>query len=103
MNKSELVYKIVKDIPKGKVLTYGALAKMSGIKNPRQVGTILHKNTNPDTIPCHRIVNFQGKTAKNYAFGRKDTQIKKLKLEGIKFRNDKINLDLYLWHPDNII
>lgn len=52
------IYEAVKKIPKGKVATYGQVAKMAG--NPRMaraVGNALHKNPDPSTIPCHRVVN----------------------------------------------
>ena len=55
------IYEAVKKIPKGKVATYGQVAKMAG--NPRMaraVGNALHKNPDPSTIPCHRVVNSKG-------------------------------------------
>lgn len=96
MNDQELVYKIVKNIPKGKVLTYGVIAKIAGIKNPRQVGSILHSNPDPASIPCHRVVNFQGKIAQSYAFGGGAAQRQKLEAEGVEFANDKIDLNKFL-------
>src|SRR3990167_2105767 len=60
------IYRIVSRIPKGKVLTYGLVAKLVGIKNPRLVGSVLHKNINPKKIPCHRVVNARGKVASSY-------------------------------------
>jgi len=55
------VYKVVKKIPKGKVLTYGEVAKKAGnAKASRAVGNILSKNYNPE-IPCHRVVRADGK------------------------------------------
>ncbi|MCL5410885.1 MAG: MGMT family protein [Patescibacteria group bacterium] len=99
MNNQELVYKIVSKIPKGKVTTYGIIAKTIGIKNPRVVGNILHQNKNPEVVPCHRVVNRLGKAADNYAFGGKEAQRKRLEDEGIIFENDKIDLDKFLWIP----
>ena len=101
MNNKELVYRIVKRIPEGKVLTYGALAKMAGIKNPRLVGSILHQNPYSN-VPCHRVVNSQGKVAETYAFGGGDAQKTKLENEGILFQNHKIDLNQYLWKPEMI-
>ena len=57
------IYEAVKKIPKGKVATYGQVAQMAG--NPRMaraVGNALHKNPDPSTIPCHRVVNSKGAT-----------------------------------------
>ena len=64
------VYEIVKLIPKGKVATYGDIAKISG--NPRasrEVGYALHKNPEFEIIPCHRVVDREGRLAKSFAFG----------------------------------
>jgi len=69
MNTFDKIYKVVDKIPKGKVLTYKKVAKISGVKNPRVVGFTLHANENPDEIPCHRVVKANGKIADGYAFG----------------------------------
>jgi methylated-DNA-protein-cysteine methyltransferase-like protein len=92
MDKSQKVYEIVKAIPRGKVLTYGAIAKMARVKSPRLVGKILHQNPDPKNIPCHRVVNSRGRCADNYAFGGKSVQIRKLKIEGVAFNNSKVDL-----------
>lgn len=92
------VYNVVKQIPKGRVLTYGIIAKLSGIKNPRFVGSILHKNKDPENIPCHRVVNFQGKVAKSYAFGGVKAQAGQLQAERVEVVNGKVNLARFLWY-----
>lgn len=99
MNPSEKVYKVVSSIPKGKVATYKQIARLAGIKNPRLVGFYLHKNLNPKTIPCHRVIKSNGTLAKGYAFGGIKKQKEKLIKEGIKFDGVKINLNLYLFNP----
>lgn len=66
--KAKLVYKAVSFLPKEKVTTYKILSGLTGI-NPRLVGNILHKNPDPENIPCHRVVNGKGEVAENYAFG----------------------------------
>lgn len=73
MNK---VYRIVAAITAGKVATYGQVAKLAGLESPRTVGYLLHCNPDPEKIPCHRVVNSQGESAVNYAFGGKQAQIK---------------------------
>lgn len=74
------VYKIVKTIPKGKVLTYKEVAKLIGkAKAARAVGNALNKNYNPG-IPCHRVIRSDGKTG-GYNSGA-DEKIKLLKKEG---------------------
>jgi methylated-DNA-protein-cysteine methyltransferase-like protein len=85
MKPFDKIYKIVSKIPKGKVLTYKKVAELSGVKNPRIVGFALHANTNPDQIPCHRVIKSDGYLARGYAFGGIKAQENKLKREGIVF------------------
>lgn len=98
MTKDELVYNLIKEIPRGKVLTYGLIAKQLKINNPRQVGAVLHKNPNPDNYPCHRVVRSDGRLASGYAFGGMIAQMKKLISEGIEIKNNRVDLDKYLWN-----
>lgn len=93
MNTFEKVYKAVSKIPKGKVTTYGQIAKYVGIGNPRVVGYALHVNKDPDNIPCHRVVNKEGKLAPGYAFGGLDVQRQILEQEGVKFENSKVKME----------
>ncbi len=92
------VYILVKKIPAGKVLTYGLIAEACGIKTPRYIGYLLHHNPDQSTIPCHRVVNASGKTAKNFAFGFADAQRKLLEDEGIIFTDNHVDLKKYLFH-----
>ena len=86
------VYDLVSRIPKGKVLTYGAVARELGLKTPRQVGWILHRNDDHQHVPCHRVVFADGSLSGNYAFGGSDAQRQWLKSEGVVFKGDKVNL-----------
>lgn len=97
MNTFDKVYKAVSKIPKGKVSTYGEIAKLMGISNPRVVGYALHVNKDPDNIPCHRVVNKFGKLAPGYAFGGLDVQKQLLEQEGITFINDSVNLNKHFY------
>ncbi|MEK7664644.1 MAG: MGMT family protein [Patescibacteria group bacterium] len=77
------IFEVVKKIPKGKIMTYGQVAKISGNKKAwRAVGNILNKNRDPK-IPCHRVIRSDGKTG-GYNRGAKK-KIKLLKQEKIKF------------------
>jgi methylated-DNA-protein-cysteine methyltransferase related protein len=96
MNSFEKVYSVVSKIPKGKVLTYKKVAKLSGIKNPRLIGFYLHKNLDPKSIPCHRVIKSNGTLTNGYAFGGKKKQKEILEKEGIKFDKDRISLKKYL-------
>ena len=75
MNFYEKVYKAVSEIPRGKVATYGQIARMcASPRASRIVGGALHKNPLPGVIPCHRVVNRFGGLAPDFAFGGKDAQ-----------------------------
>ena len=89
MNTFEKIYEQVKKIPEGKVATYGQIALMAG--NPRWsqiVGYALHSNPEPVVIPCHRVVNKEGKLAKAFAFGGENVQRNLLINEGIVFLDE---------------
>ena len=97
MNTFEKIYEVVKSIPKGKVATYGQVALLAG--NPRWarvVGYALHVNPEPGIIPCHRVVNRDGKVAPGFAFGGEGVQRQLLESEGIVFETDgRIDLAKY--------
>jgi len=98
------VYRIVGRIPKGSVLTYGRVAKLAGVKSARPVGNWLHSHDQPISIvPCHRVVNSQGKLANNFgAKGKIKTQVARLRREGVEVNNYRVDLDKYLWKPEKI-
>ncbi len=86
------VYAMVSKIPKGKVATYGAIAKILGSRDARRVGHALHANKS-NLVPCHRVIFSNGSLASGYAFGGPDAQKKKLVTEGIDFTLDgKVDL-----------
>ena len=88
---NDKVYKFVKNIPRGKVATYGQIALHLGNRNFAQVvGNILHNNPDPEHIPCHRVVNAQGRLSRSYAFGGIDAQRCLLESEGVVFKNDLV-------------
>ncbi len=67
---SKRIYEAVKKIPYGCVATYGQIAEIAGNRNmARAVGNALHKNPDPETIPCFREVNSKGELAREFAFG----------------------------------
>ncbi len=97
MNTFEKIYEVVKSIPEGRVATYGQVALLAG--NPhwaRVVGYALHVNPEPGTIPCHRVVNREGRVAPGFAFGGEGVQRQLLEAEGIIFESDgRIDLEKY--------
>lgn len=99
MSSFEKIYQIVKSIPEGKVCTYGQVARLAG--NPRWarvVGYALHVNPAFGVIPCHRVVNRQGRTAPAFAFGGSDVQRAMLEAEGVTFLPDgTVDMDKHNW------
>ena len=90
------IYEAVKKIPKGKVATYADVAEMAGDrKMARAVGNALHKNPDPSTIPCHRVVNSKGELAGEYAFGGAWKQAQILESEGVEVIDGKVDLETY--------
>ena len=89
------IYEAVKRIPKGHVATYGQIAEMAGnAKMSRAVGNALHKNPDPDNIPCFRVVNSKGELSGNFAFGE-GVQEKLLRKEGVEVMDGKVDLLKY--------
>lgn len=89
MKLEEKVYKKLLEVPKGKITTYGNLAKAIGLKNgQRVIGKIMNKNPYPVIVPCHRVIKSDGKIG-GYAWGEK-VKTKMLSNEGIKIKNGKI-------------
>ncbi len=99
MNFFGQVYEIVKQIPCGKVASYGQIARLAG--NPRAsraVGYALHVNPQPGVIPCHRVVNRQGRLAPAFAFGGLDAQKNMLAAEGVRVTGeDCVDMKQFGW------
>ncbi len=93
---SKRIYEAVKKIPYGHVATYSQVAEMAGDrKMARAVGNALHKNPDPDNIPCFRVVNAKGELAGEFAFGGPGAQAKLLEAEGITVSDGKVDLSVY--------
>ncbi len=94
--KNESVFSAVSQIPKGRVTTYGQLARLVGT-GPRVIGQILHQNTDPKNIPCHRVVHSDGTLASGYVFGGLGIQKELLEKEGVRFSKGRIDLLKFGW------
>ena len=100
------VYEIVKQIPYGKVTTYGAIARCLGVEgSARMVGWALNgKKYNLDSLPAHRVVNKAGLLTGKRHFGGENVMADLLKSEGIKIEGDKIvNFEDVFWNPNLMI
>ena len=97
-NSFERIYAVVRQIPRGKVATYGQIAREAGNSRwSRVVGYALHVNPDPEGIPCYRVVNRFGEVSKAFAFGGGNRQIELLEADGIPCPDGKVDLSLYLW------
>lgn len=92
------IYEAVRRIPRGFVATYADVAEAAGDRRmARAVGNALHKNPDPSTIPCHRVVNARGELAGEYAFGGLWKQAELLREEGVEVDEGRVNLEKYRW------
>lgn len=96
----ERVYRIVRRIPPGRVMTYGQIAYMLGQGyTPRTVGFVMH-GANSDDTPWHRVINSQGRCSTGQVVLPANKQQLMLEAEGVKFdAASKCDLPAYLWKP----
>jgi methylated-DNA-protein-cysteine methyltransferase related protein len=103
-NYFDLVYQVVKLIPRGRVTSYGAIANYLGIKSgARMVGYAMNaSHTQPD-IPAHRVVNRNGVLTGKHHFSEPGQMQRLLELDGLKVENDKIiDFEIHFWDPNQL-
>ena len=98
------VYRIVEQIPYGRVTTYGAIAEALGVRSSaRLVGWALNQVTYREDLPelpCHRVVNREGRLTGKAYFGG-NVMEERLRQEGIAFiEENRIDLKRHFWKPD---
>ena len=92
----ERVFRIVRLIPRGRVMTYGQIAEILGEGyTPRTVGFVMHSSN--DKTPWHRVVNAQGGCSTRGIVLPHDKQQRMLEAEGVKFAGGKCDLKVFLW------
>lgn len=93
----EKIYEIVRSIPRGRVTSYGQIARMLG--NPRMsrvVGYAMHSA--PDALPCHRVVNRFGGLSDAFSPAGRETQRLLLEMEGVRFTpNGRVDMARFFW------
>lgn len=101
MNFNDRVYEIVRQIPEGKVASYGQIAFMAGSwRASRAVGYALHRNPYQGKVPCHRVVFQDGRLTTGFVFGGKDVQRQLLEAEGVKFTAEgHVDMNKCRWNP----
>lgn len=91
------IRKLVSLIPKGKVTTYGEVARAAGISDARKVGWAVYGNQDRN-IPCHRVVSKEGNLAERFSLGGWQEQRLRLEEDGIEFDEEKrVDLNKYLF------
>jgi methylated-DNA-protein-cysteine methyltransferase-like protein len=101
LNFYEAVYRVVRDIPRGRVMTYGQIATILGApRAARAVGYAMKACAKG--VPWQRVINSKGGVSPGGTPDRPTIQRRMLKKEGIKFSaDDTCNLDVFQWHPRN--
>lgn len=97
---TEEVINIIKNIPEGKVMTYGQIARLAGSpRAARQVVRILHSMSKKHQLPWHRVINAKGQVViKDEATYQE--QVLNLEIEDVELGvNKQIDLEKYQWHP----
>ncbi len=98
MNFKEKIYKICSSIPKGKVATYGQLARLAGKpKAARAVGVFMKINPDAPLVPCHRVVASDGNLTGYSGTGGIPQKKKMLLAEGVSFKNTRADLFISKW------
>jgi methylated-DNA-protein-cysteine methyltransferase-like protein len=97
----ERVYDVVRQIPKGRVTSYGAIAKCIGSpQSSRMVGWAMNASHFEDGIPAHRVVNRNGMLTGRHHFGGHDLMQQLLESEGIEVENDRVlHFKKHFWDP----
>lgn len=101
MTAFEQIYLVVAQIPRGKVATYGQIARLAG--NPRWarvVGYALHVNPDPEKIPCYRVVNRFGEVSEAFAFGGGNRQYELLRKDGVEFDSEGRVKPEFFWKKE---
>ena len=95
------VYDLVARIPRGRVATYGQIARMLGApRSARIVGWAMHDNPHGRRVPCHRVVQQGGSCSPNFRVGDPGAQRRLLEREGVGFLLDgHVDMLAHQWHP----
>jgi len=101
-NFFERVYDVARQIPYGKVTSYGAIAKALGAaRSARMVGWAMNASHLKDDIPAHRVVNRKGVLTGKHHFDGTNLMQQLLESEGVKIKDNQIvDFDKYFWQPE---
>lgn len=101
----ETIYAIVREIPRGRVTSYGAIARALGLTSgARVVGYAMNAAHSHPDVPAHRVVNRNGLLTGKHHFGSEDEMQRLLKAEGVRVDGDAVqDLDRFFWDPATLV
>jgi methylated-DNA-protein-cysteine methyltransferase-like protein len=101
---AEHIYAVVRRIPRGRVATYGQVARLAGMpRQARQVGYALNRLPEDSGVPWHRVINARGEISARAIPDDGRLQRILLSAEGVRFNPaGRIALDRYLWNPATV-
>jgi methylated-DNA-protein-cysteine methyltransferase-like protein len=92
------IWAVVKNIPRGRVATYGQVAALAGLpRQPRLTGHALNQAPDGMKLPWHRVINAQGRISFPEGTEHYDEQRRLLEQEGVVFIGSRISLSRYQW------
>ena len=97
-NSFEKIYDVIRQIPKGKVASYGQIAALAGNRRwARVVGYALRAVPSGSDLPCHRVVTKDGRMSCAFGSGMCNRQTELLKAEGVGFQDGRVDMERYQW------
>jgi len=101
-NYFDLVYQVVREIPRGRICSYGAIAHYLGIKSgARMVGYAMNAAHTMQDVPAHRVVNRNGLLTGRHHFSTPMLMQELLEKEGVKVENDQVkDFEKLFWNPE---
>lgn len=99
MNRYELIWSVVRKIPRGRVATYGQIAELAGLEgHARQVGYALHNLPERNNVPWHRVINSRGEVSARSGGDSHELQRHLLEAEGVEFDlRERVDLTRFRW------
>ncbi|MEI6409184.1 MAG: MGMT family protein [Bacteroidota bacterium] len=99
----DLVYEVVRQVPRGRVTTYGAVADYLALGASRMVGWALNHSFSQDGVPAHRVVNRLGELSGRHHFATPTMMQELLEAEGVEVKDDRVvQFKALFWHPENL-
>lgn len=96
----EMIWAVVRRIPRGRVATYALVADLAGLRGARQVGYALHALPDDHRVPWHRVINARGEISPRAGSDHDELQRVLLEHEGVEFdERGRIALERFLWKP----